>query len=323
MKKYPFVSVVIPTHNRKEKLVRLIRSVLNSNYPRKKLEIIVVDDASTDGTYEEIKKKFSSIKVIRNQKEMLVSGSRNIGIKNSRGEYIFLIDDDNVVDKHCIRELVKVMKSDSSIGIVGPLMYYLKQPKRIWCAGIRRNMIISLTFKIGADKIDKRQFNKLIYSDDFPNAFMIRKEVIEKVGLFDENNFPIHYDEADFGERVRKAGYRIVCNPKAKIWHDIPLPEEVEDKARLFHVHSEMRAYYAGRNRIIFHKKYSKWWQFLLFILIFNWLFTMYYLKIILFDSHFSISNRIKISKCYLRGVLCGIKKESTEAWLIKRGVLR
>ena len=309
MKKYPLVSIVIPTHNRKKKLVRLIRSVLNSNYPRKKLEIIVVDDASRDGTYEEIKKKFPHIKVIRNKKEMLVSKSRNVGIKNSKGKYIFLIDDDNVVDKNCILELVKVMetRTNSQIGIAGPITYYLKQPKRIWCAGVRRNMITSLTFKIGADKINKGQFNKLIYSDDFPNAFIIRKELIEKVGLFDEKNFPFHYEEADFGERVRKAGYRIVCNPKAKIWHDIPLPEEVEDKTRLFHVNTERRAYYAGRNRIIFHKKYSKWWQFLLFILIFNWIVTIYYLKVIIF-SHRSCKDKLRLFFNYLIGICEGLK---------------
>ncbi|MCD6411316.1 MAG: glycosyltransferase family 2 protein, partial [Thermoplasmata archaeon] len=267
MENKPLVSVVIPTYNRKDKLIRLIDSILKSNYPMEKLEIIVVDDASTDGTYEEVRKKFPKVKIIRNEKELFLAGSRNVGIRNAKGEFVFLIDDDNIIDKNCIPELIRTFKSNQKIGIVAPIMYYLKAPNRIWCSGIERSMTTSLTKIIGRDKIDNGQYRSLIESKDFPNAFMVKREVVEEVGLFNEEIFSIHYDEADFGERVRGAGYKVVCNPKAKVWHDIPLSEEVEDKSRLFHCHNELRAYYCGRNRIIFHRRYSKWWQFLIFIL--------------------------------------------------------
>lgn len=308
----PSVSVVTPTRNRKEKLIRLINSILKSNYPQNKLEIIVVDDASTDGTYEEVKRKFPQIKIIRNQNQSLLAVSRNVGIRNANGENIFLIDDDNVIDKNCVSELVNVIENNYSppIGVVAPIMYYFKQPNRIWCAGIKRNMITSLTTLIGRDEIDNSQFNELMGSIDFPNAFMIKREVTERIGGFNEQEFPIHYDEADFGERVRRAGYKIICNPKAKIWHDIPLPEEIKDKARLYHCHNKLRAYYTGRNRIIFHKKYSKIWQFLIFILVFNWFFTLYYLRLILFISEKSLTEKLKITMNYLKGVWDGIKNE-------------
>ncbi|AIY89555.1 Glycosyl transferase [Geoglobus acetivorans] len=308
MNDLPLVSVVIPTHNRKEKLIRLIESILRSSYPKEKLEIVVVDDASTDGTYEEIKKKFPDVKVVRNERELYLAGSRNVGIRHASGRHILLVDDDNVVDENCIFELVRTLQSDGKIGIVAPIMYYLKQPNRIWCASVRRNMITSLTKIVGRDEIDNGQYRALIESNDFPNALMVKRKVIEMVGLLDNKLFPIHYDEADFGERVRRAGYIVVCNPEAKIWHDIPLPEEVEEKARLFHCHSELRAYYCGRNRIIFHKKYSKWWQFLIFISIFNWLFTLYYLRVILFGLRKPFKERLKIAKAYLRGVMEGMK---------------
>jgi len=302
------VSVIIPTHNRKEKLIRLVESIVNSSYPKEKLEIIVVDDASTDGTYKEIKRKFPEVKVIRNERELFLANSRNIGIKNSSGKYIFFIDDDNVVDRNCIFELIKTLENDQKIGIAAPTMYYYKQPRRIWCTGIKRSKISSLTTKIGADEIDQGQFNDPIESVDVLNAFMIKREIINKVGLFNGKDFPIHYDEADFGERVRRVGYKIVFNPKAKVWHDIPLPEEERDKARLFHCHNELRAYYCGRNRIIFHKKYSKWWQFLIFVTIFNWLFTLYYLKVILLGSKKPFSERVKIAISYLNGIWSGLK---------------
>jgi|Deesub1362A_J573_1020465.scaffolds.fasta_scaffold00662_15 hypothetical protein len=307
-KGYPLVSVVIPTYNRKEKLIRLINSIFNSDYPKERLEIIVVDDESTDGTYEEVKKNFPEIKIVRNDKKKFLAGSRNVGIKNSNGKYIFLIDDDNIVDKSCIFQLVKILEIYPKIGVIAPVMYYYKQPNRIWCAGVRRNMITSLTKKIGAEKIVNIPFKDLIESVDILNAFMIRREVIDIVGPFNEKDFPIHYDEADYGEKVRRAGYKIIFNPKAKVWHDIPLPEEEKDKARLFHCHNEYRAYYCGRNRIIFHKKYSKLWQFFFFIFIFNWLFALYYLRVILFGSKKPLRERLKIAMSYLNGIWSGLK---------------
>jgi len=307
MKDDPLVSVVIPTHNRKNKLVRLLKSILQSDYPKERLEIIVVDDASNDGTSEEIAKLFPEVKVVVNKEERLLAACRNIGILHAGGDLIFLVDDDNIVAPDTIKELARTLLSSEQVGVVGPIMYYYRDPKRIWCAGIKRSMVTSLTKRIGRDEIDNGQFNGLIESNDFPNAFMLKREIVKKVGLFDEKNFPIHYDEADLGERVRKTGYKIVCNPRAKVWHDLPLPEEIEDKARLFHVHDELRAYYAGRNRVLFHKRHSQWWQFLIFILLFNWMFTLYYWKIILFDSKKPFNERIKVAKSYLKGILDGI----------------
>lgn len=307
MKDKPLVSVIIPTHNRKNKIVKLLNSILQSDYPKEKLEIIVVDDASNDGTREEIAKLFPEVKVVVNKEERLPAACRNIGILHARGDLIFLVDDDNIVAPNTIKELARTLLSSKQIGVVGPIMYYYRDPKRIWCAGIKRNMVTSQTKRIGMGEIDDGQFNGLIESNDFPNAFMFKREIIKKVGLFDEKTFPIHYEEADFGERVRKAGYKIVCNPKAKVWHEVPLPEEVRDKSRLFHVHNQLRAYYAGRNRIIFHKKHSKDSEFLLFIMTLNWLFTLYYLKVILFESKRPFKERLKIAKDYLKGVVEGI----------------
>ena len=115
--KLPSVSVVIPTHNRKDKLIRLINSILQSNYSKEKLNIIVIDDASTDGTYEKIRKFFPKVYAIRNEKEKLVAGARNLGIKNAKGEYILFIDDDNIVEKNMIKHLVHFMNTHKEFGV--------------------------------------------------------------------------------------------------------------------------------------------------------------------------------------------------------------
>ena len=282
---------------------RLINSILENTY--KNIEIIVIDDASTDGTYEYVKEKFGDLerfKIVRNDKNLLLAGSRNKGISLSKGELLFLIDDDNVLDKKCIENLVKVITLENRIGIVGPVMYYWKDKKRIWWAGTKRNMTTSRTYFIGRDlPIPNKEMWE---TDDFPNAFMIKKEVIEKVGKFDEKLFSIQYDEADFGMRVRLCGYKCIVVKSAIIYHDISF----QDQVRQHHVYDAKRAFYMGRNRIIFHKKYSGYWQFLIFCLFWNWLFCGYYFKVILSTSSISLSKRVKLIISYLKGVWEGLK---------------
>jgi hypothetical protein len=305
MKNYPLVSVVIPTHNRKEKLIRLIKSVLNSNYPKGKIEIIVVDDASSDGTYEEVKKIFPKVMIIKNKKEKLPASSRNIGARVSSGDFVLFIDDDNVVDKRMIKYLVECMKKHPEIGICAPLMFYYRS-SIIWCAGVRRNMVTShTTYLFNGKNFNEIQMPEVIESDDFPNCFMVKSEIIRKNSiLFDEEDFPMHYEESDFCYRIRKLGFKAACFIKAKIWHDFK-------RSKITGFETEQRAYFTARNRIIFHKKYSKWYQFFLFILIFNWLLTLYYLVIILLKLEKPVKRKVNILRAYLIGILDGILRIS------------
>ena len=302
----PIVNIIIPTYNRKDKLERLIDSILQSCYPADKLDIIVVDDASTDGTYEYIKNKYSKIKLIKNEKELLISGSRNRGVSEAKGDLIFFIDDDNIINEYCIKKLVEVIINDEKAGMVGPVMYFAKDPAITWWAGTRRNMMTSRTYFIGRD-IPIPEEEKW-ETKDFPNAWMVKRSIIEKYNIkFDETKFPFHYEESDFAYRIGQLGYKFYVVKKAAIYHDIPLPDDIKNLDELFHIHTKIRAYYTARNRIIFHKKYSNFWQFLSFIVFWNWLITAYYLKIIFFQSNKSLDEKIINSRSYLNGILNGI----------------
>lgn len=138
MLKKPRVSVVIPTHNLKKELLVCVESVVNQDYSN--LETIVVDNASTDGTYEAVKEKFPQVKLFRNPKNLGVTGGRNAGIKNATGEYVFFFDHDMVAEPNMISELVKVAQSDPKIGIVTPKIYYWEDKKKIWAAGTGINL---------------------------------------------------------------------------------------------------------------------------------------------------------------------------------------
>ncbi|MEN2975131.1 MAG: glycosyltransferase family 2 protein [Candidatus Caldarchaeales archaeon] len=312
----PTVSVVIPFH-RKYYLSRLIESILNNDFPENNIEIILIDNSLTNEIYNEIVDKFKdkNIIIIRKSKPMLVSESRNIGIISSRGKYILLIDDDNIISRNMIKNLVSVMESDPSIGVTAPAMYYLKNPNRIWCISVRRNMYTSITRFI--TEVGKKVSNdQLIPSDDFPNCFMIRRSVLEEVGLFDQDDFPMHYEEADLCARIRRNGYKIVCVLTAKVWHDVPL-NQVRYFANWFRSPLSPRSYYSSRNRIIFHRRYSTLAQFVIFISIFNWVVSLYYIFIIFLFTKMGITDKLKVVKNYLNGILDGIISRKRK-WMVE-----
>jgi GT2 family glycosyltransferase len=298
----PLVSVVIPTHNRIKKLIRLINSIKNSDY--RALEIIVVDDASTDETYETVKRKFPLVKIIRNEKKRLVSGCRNIGMKNSIGDFIFVLDDDNVLDKECIGSLVKVLSNHSNVGIVAPLMYYYDEPEVIWCAGIKRNMATSRTLTVGNGERDEKQFSKVAESDDFPNAFMFRTEASKNKNIFfDEKYFPFMYEESDFISRIKDHRWKALLVPNAKIWHDV--------SKDLFFMgrYNNLKAYYLARNRILFHKKYSCQRDFFVFRTVFLPLLSIAYVALVF--QHWLVRGKVmsswKVSNSYIKGIVDGL----------------
>ena len=191
-----------------------------------------------------------------------------------------------------------------NIGIAAPIMYYLKDPKRIWCAGVKRNMTTSKTIFIGNGQYDRGQFNKLFESDDFPNTFIVRREIMENEGiLFDERIFPWMYEESDFCYRVRKKGWKVVLVPSAKVWHDVPLGINVFRD-------SEIKVYLLGRNRILFHRKYGTYIDFIIFVIVFLPVVTLVYSLLYMWKGIFERDFRrsIRLSAFYIKGVIDGIK---------------
>jgi hypothetical protein len=306
--KLPLVSVVIPTYNKRAVVSRCVKSVLESNYPQ--LEVIVVDDHSSDGTCEALRSQYPEIEVIRNDREQLLAGSRNVGVQAASGDLIFLLDDDNVVHQNAIEELATALSRFPGAGIAGPVMYFLSAPSRVWCSGVRRNYLTSLT------KIQKSDPSKLgifspYFTEDLPNALMVRRIVFDAIGLFDGRNFPIHYDEGDLCKRARTAGYYTVVVPNARIWHDIPPPHRALGNSRTFHAMTPMRAYYVARNRIVFMRIHCERWKYVVFAACFLPFLTLLHMVVVL-ASVGQTAERYATIRSYSRGVrdgLLGIKR--------------
>lgn len=238
------VSVVIPTRNRVEMLFRCIASLLFSTYSD--IEVVVVDDASDTDLAPIIQERFPSVRLIRNSERRLLSFSRNAGAKKATGEYLFFLDDDNVVDKNAISELVDTLQKTRA-AVVTPVIYRYKKPRSVWTSTINKGRypgfyVLGLQAPVG-----------LARTFSFHDAFMIRSEAFRECGGFDQAIFPIHFSELDLAYRLQLNGYQAVVNSRSKVWHDVGKAHMNVDSVRSF---------YTLRNRIILLKRYGEEGEF-------------------------------------------------------------
>lgn len=306
----PLVSIVIPTYNRKKSLERLLKSILSSTY--KRIEIIVIDDASEDGTLEYITQRFnnSKVSIYRNKMNLFAAGSRNEGIKRARGKLIFFIDDDNVVDKKMIESMVEIIQKDLSIGELGPVNYSCSNKKKILWAGTKRNMTTTQTNQLRS--LDKVKGSSVWDTDDVLNAYLVRSDILKRNKIKFDVRYGIMYEESDLAYRISKAGYRIKVVKDAIIYHDVE--KKTDDKKSLDYMYHFMndarRPFVFARNRIIFHSNYSTKIQMVGIIILWSWIFAAYYVyKLMFYNGYgsFSLGRRIYLSFRYISGVLAGI----------------
>ena len=239
------VSVAIPTYNRKEKLRRLLESLKASTY--KDFEIIVVDDASTDGTEKMIKEEYPYVKYIRHEKPTLVAKSRNDAIEASEGEYVFFVDDDNVVEPDTIEKLVGYIERHDEVGTVAPVTCYYAMPDKVMYAGAVFSKFMRRTIPLYSGYPCKSLEGKVIEVDVFANSYMFRKEAIMKAGLIPWTRIPWNGEDGYLQYKIKKLGYKNVTLGSARVYHDVNPKEGLKR-------YNEMRLYYAIRSKIIFHK---------------------------------------------------------------------
>lgn len=209
---YPFVSIIIPTFNRKPLLKKTLKSLKNLNYPKNKTEVIIVDNGSRDGTSQMVK-EFPDIKLLSLSQNIGIPKALNLAIKNSKGNYIFQTNDDVIYEKNCLKELIKTVKSDPKIGIVGGRLYFSDRPKTPMINHLKLNLYI------GYHSFKKTPSDKISEVDIVTGACMlIRKKAIEKIGFPDEKFGPYGAEDYEFCFRAKSAGFKVMFCPKAVVW---------------------------------------------------------------------------------------------------------
>lgn len=208
------VSVIILNWNGGEYLRKCLDSVLKTDYSS--FEVIVVDNASTDGSRDMVKKEYPQVKLIENKENLGFCVGNNIGIERASGDIIILLNNDTIVDENWLEEVVK-KTGEPRVGIIGCRLYY-PGSKIIQSLGYREVSLGMWEELIGSGQVDGGQFDVIEDVDYVSGAAMaIRREVIEKIGLLDPFCYAFSEDK-DISYRCRKAGYRVVTS-NAIVYH--------------------------------------------------------------------------------------------------------
>ncbi len=288
----PKISIIVPTYNGRKTLEQALYSLARQTL--KTFEIIVVDNASTDGSAALLQKLQASrlkFRIIRNKKNLGVTGGRNSGIKaaNKKANYLFFFDHDMVADKKMLEGLVNVANSDSDIGIVTPKIYYWEDKKIIWSAGTNINLWTGQVLFRGGK--DQGQYETVEEVQVAPAAILVKRQVVEKINMFDDRFFAT-YEDTDFCFRARRAGFKTYYVPTAIAYHKISREKKLEQK------HLLSRSFWIARNRLIFMHEFGK--NYLLFLLI-SPVYFFYFVKLAINQKDFfGLVN-------YLKGYLAGI----------------
>ncbi|HEX8974793.1 MAG TPA: glycosyltransferase family 2 protein [Patescibacteria group bacterium] len=211
---FPSVFVIVLNYEGKDTLIACLKSVLGSDYPN--FSVVVVDNASTDGSFEQARDLFPKAHFIRNSANIGFAKGNNVGIRfalEKFADFVFLLNNDAIIEKNTLSKLVKAADSSKKIGIVSPLILGPGK-KTVWFAG----GIIHWS-KMKATHINKIVAKKLYESQYLTGcAMLIKKKVFKDIGLFDERFF-LYYEDTDFSYRATKAGFSLAIEPNTTIEH--------------------------------------------------------------------------------------------------------
>ncbi len=227
------------------------------------MEVIVVNNNPFE-KIDFLKKKFPEFIFLKTSKNLGYAGGNNFGLKRALkdgADFFLILNNDTFFEKELVIELLKAAKANKEIGILGPKIYFAPgcefyqeryqekdKGKVIWYAGGLVDEMTMISSHRGVDEVDKGQFNSPVNTDFVTGcAMFVKREVFEKIGFFDERYF-LYWEDTDFCQRAKGAGYKILFVPAAKLWHANAGSSEVGGK---------LHDYYMTRNRMLFGFKYG------------------------------------------------------------------
>jgi GT2 family glycosyltransferase len=219
----PLVTVNILSFNRKDELRNTLTKVYEQDY--KKIEVIVVDNASSDGSTEMVKKEFPEVQLIQIEKNIGIAGW-NEGFKVAKGEYVLVLDDDSYPLSSAIRIGIKKLISNSNIAIIA-------------CKIVLKNEIQNF------DKLANNLADNLVTTFTGCGA-IIRKNIIDEVGGFEDELF-IYFHEVEYSMRIINTGLDILLCPSSLVVHNISVKNRILDNAQI----DDRKVFYDIRNLIV------------------------------------------------------------------------
>jgi GT2 family glycosyltransferase len=253
---YPLVSIITVNFNQGAVTAAFLDSVRKLSYGN--CEVIVVDNGSEEPPGAFIQEHYPEVRYLETGRNLGFSGGNNVGLRAARGEYFLLINNDTELEPDAVDRLLDHFNSDPAIGMVCPLIRYYDRPDLIQYAGYTRmHPVTARNQTIGQFEVDRGQYAQPVSTCFAHGAAMFTsRRVVEAAGLMPELFF-LYYEELDWSQRIRQAGYRIDLEPRAVIFH-----KESVSVGKM----STLKTYYMTRNRILFMRRNAPLWSWLAFL---------------------------------------------------------
>jgi hypothetical protein len=262
------VAIVVLNYNGEDLLTQFFQSI--QDFLDQQTDLILVDNDSLDDSVEIIKNFQSSnsnlqIKLIRNKKNLGFSGGNNQGISYALKQdydYIMLLNNDVLVKNKFWQPMIDYLEDNKNVGLISPKIYFAtgyethkskyqqdELGQVIWYAGGKIDWDNIIASHLGVDKVDNGQFDRA-QATDFATGccLMAPTKVWQETGLLDDRYY-LYYEDSDYSQQVKQAGYQVHFVPKAVIWHL---------NAGSSACGGELQDYYITRNRLLFGRKWAK-----------------------------------------------------------------
>jgi GT2 family glycosyltransferase len=259
----PLVSIITINYNQLKHTCALLDSLRKISYPG--VEVIVVDNASVENPETTITQSYPEVTLIMSKENLGFAGGNNLGIAIAKGKYLLFINNDTEVDSGFLEPLVNLFETNPAAGIASPKIIYYNSGDIIQYAGCYRiNPYTGRNKRIGYKEKDLGQHDTLRETDlAHGAAMMVPRSVIDKAGAMPEIFF-LYYEELDWCESIKNAGYKIYVVPASKVYHK---------ESMSVGKNSTLKTYYMTRNRLLFMRRNTSGLtkvSWILFFLIFS-----------------------------------------------------
>lgn len=294
------VAIILVNWNSFDTTSDCIRSLLQVSYPH--YHIIVVDNASADGSGNRLKQEYPGIILIQSPANLGFAGGNNLGLRYALQNgyaYSFMLNNDTFVEPGFLEPLLQYMEEHPQTGAIQPRIFFNHNRSLLWNGGSYFNKILGYTYTRGYNRLPTAATNHIKEVDWITGcAFLISNPFLKKTGVLSCNMF-MYSEDVDLSFRIRQLGYRLVYHPASTIYHIAGMSYR-NDPTNKEGVITPQVHYYNQRNRLWILRKYTPWY-FIPSVLIFNF----FYVTMII--GYFAARGRSGKLKAMLKAVKDGL----------------
>lgn len=260
------ITIIVLNWNAEKYISSCLQSLRRLAIRPHQVEVVVVDNASTDHSVSLVQKKFPKLKVIQTGQNLGYAGGNNVGLKYAMEEgsdFVWIVNPDVQVHPQALQSLLAAAAAHPNGGIFGSKCYFAKgfefhkdryTPSQvghiIWYAGGRIDWANLITQHVGIDEVDIGQYNQLRETESVTGtSFFIRREVLDQVGLIDPKYF-LYYEETDLCIRAARHGWKLYYVPESVVWHQV---------GQASGIGTPLADYYTTRSRLLFGLRWAPW----------------------------------------------------------------